>query len=183
MAVEGDSYYTFHRGLFEPLSLRKIAQLKEKGPSDLIWSARLSSGLFGLTDCPAGNRGPKNLNEVILAQGREGLACLIWLGFIPCPACHPEKEALFWSLAYGPIEQCYHFDNEQDFLQLDFDARRLRWEEIPITPNRLYVPPDLDIQDLFQLSERFYRLGKELPPVGYYDREAPGHFRRYHIPI
>ncbi len=182
MTAEQGSYYTFHQGLFELLSLREIGKLKDEKTNGPIWSARLSSGLLGLTNCPAGKRGPKNLNEVILAQGHEGLAYLIWLGFTPCPACRPEKEEQFWPSAHGPIELKYHLDDEHDFLRLDFDARRLLWEEIPVTPNRLYVPPYLTLQDLLELKERFDHLGRALPPIGYYDHEAPGHFTEYQIP-
>lgn len=183
MAAEKGSYYIYEQGRLRPQGLRKIFYSSEKLSTEPIWSARLSSGLLGLTDCSAGNRGPKNINEVILARGHEGLAYLIWLGFTPCPSCHPENEPQFWPSARGPIEICYHLDDEKDFLKIDFDARRLRWEELPVTPNRLYVPPDLDSTELFQLWERFTRLGKALPPVGYYDREAPGHFRQYAIPV
>ncbi|MFO8152611.1 hypothetical protein, partial [Thioalkalivibrio sp.] len=58
------------------------------------------------------------------------------------------------------------------------------WEELlPVigkTPGRLYLPNDLNEDDLTHIHKRFNSVGYALPKkVGYYDSEAPGHFTEY----
>lgn len=154
-----------------------------------VWSARLSTGLFGLPSCESGNRGPKGWSEVVLALGDTGLNSLIRLGFIPCPTCKPDKKDGFWQVAKDSILKNYDLDHVEDFAdktKVTYDVRRVDWETLlPLlgrTPNRLYLPQNLSQEDLIQLRDRFKQLGFNLPPSGYYDKDAPGRFREYEIP-
>lgn len=186
MAGERIQYLTYHKGEVEMLTSREVVSLAKEMDGENLWSARFT-GILGLPDCPAGNRGPKD--EVVFALGQRGLAFLICLGFIPCPTCQPENKLWFWDDANASIEATYHLDNISDFALLDFDARRVNWEfllpHLKRTPSRLYIPqlPVMEAYDkLLELKERFRRLGFDLPPVGYYDRNAPDHFFEYRIP-
>lgn len=180
-------------GIFEKLSLRDVVEMKNYyEPKDFVWSARLSTGIFGLPDCKSGNapHAPKGENELILALGDEGLSHLIDLGFVPCPTCHPEETKDFWNKAKETIRHDYpELTDETQFLDrnlIPFDSRRVDWEKIApfltSLPNRLYVPPGLDENELISLKERLTKLRFEIPPVGYYDRLAPGRFFEYKLP-
>lgn len=196
-----DSYYVFQNGNFDRMPLEKLAKsmslprdipistYSNDGTCGDFWSARLSTGLFGLTSCEAGNRGPKKYNEVILASGDEGLNKFVDLGFIPCPSCKPEKVNGFWDKIQNTVNSKYGISTLEEFVDkkvLVFDARRVNWEELlPIvgkTPNRLYVPNNLSKSDLFNLNRRFVNAGFMLPPTGYYDSNAPNRFTEYKIP-
>ena len=177
---------------FENLSLRQVVGLRKDGePHSFVWSARLSSGLFGLIDCPAGNspHAPKGENEVILALGDAGLEHLIDLGLLPCPTCHPEEREGFWGKARAVIESGYpELSDAKQILDrnlIPFDAIRLDWEKITpyltAMPNRLYVPLNLSEDELLEFKERINRLGFSLPPVGFYDRGAATRFTEYLI--
>lgn len=179
-------------GIFENLSLRQVVDLKnDYEPKRSVWSARLSTGIFGLPDCKSGNSpySPKGANEVILAVGDEGLQHLIDLGFVTCPTCHPEETEGFWEKAGEEILFDYlTLTDPKQFLDrnlIPFDSRRVNWERIApfltSLPNRFYVPQNLDEDDLQNIKARFTSLGFKLPPVGYYDRNAPGHFAEYNI--
>lgn len=182
-------YYAFDSGQLSLRSLRKFYPFitgKEKGP--MIWSGRLSTGIFGLPTCPAGNKGPLGPSEVILAPGDEGLAYLIRSGFRACPTCHPEDVPGFWDDASKPIKEAYFLNEPMAFLSLPFDARQLPWEEIlPIikaVPNRLYIPPGLNEKDLLDLKRRFNSLGYPLPQPGWYNPEiqSDDQFIPYQMP-
>jgi len=192
-------YWTFYEGKFNKLSVKELAA-KVSLPRDIpvssysnnlkarLWSARLSTGVFGLTSCVAGNRGPKDCSEVILGIGDEGLNKLVALGFIPCPVCHPEKVDGFWDAVKEAVSQRYGITSLEMFVDKDvlpFDSRRVEWEEIlPVVegvPSRIYLPRNLANDDLLAFSERFERIGFKLPAVGYYDPEAPGRFVEYNI--
>ena len=183
MSKEGPKYLTFIENDLEMLPLRDIVVLVKGFPEEKLWSGRFT-GILGMPDCPSGNRGPKD--EVIFAFGKQGLAFLISMGFVPCPTCHPENQPRFWEEAEGPIETTYHLDNIYDFALLDFDASHVNWEMIlPLikkAPSRLYVSKDMTDEEVLELKERFRKMGFALPPTGYYDREAPGHFREHLIP-
>jgi hypothetical protein len=154
---------------FAKMSLRQVIDLKnEKESNKFIWSARLSSGLFGLTDCPAGNssHAPKGGNEVMLALGDEGLEHLIDLGFLPCPTCRPESPLIKRNL-------------------IPLDTMRLDWEKLApyLTkmPNRIYTQPNLSEEVIYEFKERIKSLGLELPPIGFYDRTSATRFTEYSI--
>lgn len=189
MPKERRHYLTYTGQHLTELTLAEIVTLRHERENNFLWSARLSSGLFGLTDCTAGDRGPKGFAEVILAQGDAGLRFLIESGFLPCPTCRPENVPGFWEAGMETITKIYGLTDPQDFVNkeiLTFDSRRVDWEILlPLlraTPNRLYVPKNLNQEDLTTLRGRFARSGFELPPVGYYDRSLPGHFFEYQIP-
>jgi hypothetical protein len=158
-----------------------------------IWSARLGTGLFGLTSCYSGNRGPKSPSEVLLAVGDEGLVKLINFGFITCPVCKPEKTEKFWSIAGPAVEKKYgkEYDihNLENFVNkniLTFDARRVDWEEIvPRTgafPGRIYLPQGLNADEVSNFEKRLKSLHKQLPEIGYLDKNAqPWRFVTYDI--
>jgi len=171
------------------LPLESLIQLRKlQYRHSLIWSARLSTGLFGLTNCPAGNRGPKALNEILLAIGDSGLQKLVSLGFITCPVCRPERISGFWGILQDTIQKKYGLTELTQFVDkriLPFDARRVEWEEIiPILggwPNRLYIPERLKEDELMKLKSRIENIGYGLPAVGYYNRSTPERFTPYNL--
>lgn len=174
------------------LTLRETLGLrKELEPGSYVWSARLSSGIFGRHDCPAGNsaHAPKGENEIMLGLGDAGLEKIIELGFVPCPTCHPEDTPDFWEKASRAISHKYpELSDPKEVLDrklVPFDAGRVNWEELApylkTLPNRLYVPPNLDNERLSSLKARFDLLGFKLPPVGYYDHDSPTRFSEYKI--
>jgi hypothetical protein len=190
--MDPDQYYVYVDGKFQLYSLGILAKRMEISPQTRIstyggegkhpdlWSARLSTGLFGLPNCVPGNRGPKGHSEVILAVGDEGLSKLVDQGFITCPSCHPEDgDTWFWHVIKKPVRTRYGITRLEDFTDkniLPFDARRIDWEEIlPVTrqaPNRLYLPEGVPADELIALRERFAELGHVLPHVGYWNHKA-----------
>lgn len=173
-------YWTFI-GEWYLLSLRDIAS------RDQAWSGRLSSGLFGRHNCPAGNRGPKSSTEVIVASGDAGLEWLIRNRFRPCPVCKPHETPGFREKTHVLVGNKYRsFQTFVDPARLPFSAIPLPWEEMlemtGAPPNRLYVPEDTPLRSLIRLRNRFANAGHSLPPVGCYDRAAPGRFREYAVP-
>ncbi|MFH1589302.1 MAG: hypothetical protein ABIB43_01925 [archaeon] len=101
--MTSNNYFVFIEKAFHNFELKELAELlsfpygkkiSEYGNNNglpHIWSGRLSSGIIGLTNCVAGNRGPKEQNEVLLGVGIQGLDKLVDIGFVPCVVCHPEK--------------------------------------------------------------------------------------------
>lgn len=168
-----------------------LREKKESQPGSYVWSARLSTGIFGLHDCKSGNspHAPKGANEVVIALGDWGLDALIDLGFLPCPTCHPENTPDFWNKAKEMIEIDYpELSDIHQFLDrkiLPFDSRRVNWEALApyltALPNRLYVPENLTEDDLRMIETRFNLLNFKLPPVGYYMNTKP-YFQEYKLP-
>jgi hypothetical protein len=185
--VFNDSYYVFLEDIYQKLSLRELVRYRNsQSTRPTVWSARISTGLFGLTNCKSGNRGTKGYAEVLLALGENGLNKLVEQGFIPCPTCHPEKKDGFWNALEDTVNKKYNIRSSEDFINkeiLSFDARRIDFEEIlPMTaqsPNRLYLPKNLSEKELSEFKSRLDALGVALPPTGYYDANAPGRFARY----
>ncbi len=102
-------YYAFMGGKYEFLTLRDLVKrIGGQSHSLQVWSARLSTGVFGLTSCGSGNKGPKAYNEVLLSVGNSGLSKLVELGFIPCPTCHPENVENFWGEVEVAVSQIRH---------------------------------------------------------------------------
>lgn len=185
-------YPVFEDREFKNLSLRELtSNLKEREDRPFIWSARLSTGLFGLVSCPAGNspHAPKGENEVIIALGDDGLAFLIGLGFLPCPTCHPENTQDFWQKAEDDIIWNYpELDDAKGILdrnKIPFDAMHVSWEVLAPylskMPNRIYTKPGLDDITLQDFKRRIEGLGFDLPPIGYYDHNSPTRFTEYNI--
>lgn len=181
------NYYVLTSGGFCLLRLEELARFRRSRDYRVpIWSARLSTGLLGLTSCPAGNRGPKSKSEVLLAIAGTGLRGLIDLGFITCPVCKPEKTEEFWDVVKDVVERRYEIASLADFTDksiLPFDARRIEWEKIVPAlgqwPNRLYVPKGLAAHELEELKSRIKEIGHGVPCVGYYDHAAPEKFTQY----
>lgn len=189
--MNGERYFFFDRGGWAKDSLREVveARREHQGIERQIWSARLSTGLFGLPDCPAGNRSgtPKGEKDVILARGSMGLIPLIGLGFISCPACHPEltegftqAAALLVLVKYKLLES---YEQWFDRSLVPFDAARVNWEGLAKVgiglPPRLYLRARLVPAEVVAVRQRLAKLTSELPELGYYDRNAPGHFVVY----
>jgi len=187
--AEKNPYCIFMNNAYYDLSLKDLVLRRQKQKTrPVIWSARISSGLVGLTSCKAGNRGPKGYNEVLLAVGDKGLQKLIELGFITCPTCKPENKPGFWNAVESVVNRKHGMNSLEDFVdktKLPFDARRVNWEELlPVigeVPGRLYLPKDLQQDELLGFRKRFNRTGFDLPTTGYYDASAPGRFREYII--
>ena len=157
---------------------------------ETVWSGRISTGVFGMTNCPAGNRGPKNKHEVLLAEGNEGLLELVDLGFIPCSVCHPEeKEEGFLDFIEDKVEAKYRIKHAIDFCDkkvLPFDARRLNWPKITSMTNgaagRIYLPRGLDQKAINHFGDDFMvETGFELPKMGFYDSNSPTRFTEYKV--
>ncbi|HJZ05512.1 hypothetical protein A2634_03445 [Candidatus Amesbacteria bacterium RIFCSPHIGHO2_01_FULL_48_32] len=178
-------YWTHAHDAYQLLPLKEIIKLKSQ---TLLWSARIGTGLLGLTDCSSGKRGPKNSAEIILAIGSTGLAQLIKLGFIPCPTCRPDQLDTFWEIATEMAREKYRLQYPRDFTNkkiVGFDALRLDWETIlNITkrpPSRIYTSPKPDQNLLSKTIDAFLALSIPLPPIGFYNRTAPGNFTEIDI--
>ncbi|PIN68860.1 hypothetical protein COV93_07790 [Candidatus Woesearchaeota archaeon CG11_big_fil_rev_8_21_14_0_20_43_8] len=184
-----NEYFMINNDNFQKMDLREIAVYKKENPEDKLWSARLSTGLFGHTFCPAGNRGPKKIDEVLLAAGNNGLDRLILYGFIPCPVCKPETTEGFWDKSKNMIKQIYrNINSPEEFADksiLPFDALWIDWENIiphiGSFPSRLYIPQGLDKKSLKAAKKRLKKINKQIPALGYYDANAPGRFNEYKI--
>ena len=199
--MSNESYFIYTNNEFERTSLSNLAKKMYLPPSlkissygnnliyTKIWSARLSTGLFGLPNCASGNKGPKQDNEIILAKGSKGLIKLVELGFIPCPTCYPMEIPRAWEDIKKTVNQMYGFNKIEDYIdkrKLPFDSRRLNWEEIlPImqtTPERIYLPPSLRKKDLEIFQTRFKDTGFDLPKIGSYNPHVKRNFKEYILP-
>lgn len=189
-----DRYYVYVNGKYKLLGLMALRKyIILPNPRSNIWSARLSTGLLGLTTCPSGNseKAPKGYSEILLAVGDDGLHKLIELGFITCPACHPENADGFWDAIGNVVLKKYCIGSLNEFVDktiLPFDARRVNWEKIiPVIerwPNQLYIPKDVSKNELIQLRKRFEKIITRdfiLPPVGYYNPDVPERFTPYQL--
>lgn len=184
--------YSFYDGArWKEGSLKDVVKIAGE---DRIWSARISTGIFGLPSCSSGNRGPKSGQEVLLGIGNEGLQEIVSLGFVTCPVCHPENEEKdFLGIVKGIVRYCYDFENPADFLdrkKVPFDARRLDWEKIANIawglPSRIYVPEKLAREEVEQFANRLKNiqsssLNSSIPPIGFYDRNSPTRFTAYDL--
>lgn len=175
-------YPTIVNEELQNLTLREaFAIRKEKEPGVYVWTARLSTGLFGRHDCLSGNKSyaPKGENDVLVAVGDSGLSKLIELGFIPCPDCHPEDRPDFWKKAGPAIKLKYpNLTDIRQFIDkniVGYDTLAVNWETLAPylkgLPNRLYVKPRMSKAELHEIKVRFEeKLGFELPAVGYYGK-------------
>jgi hypothetical protein len=195
--ASGSSYLIYDRaqrqaGSWHFSSLRDIVTDYLQGePRSRLWSARLSTGLFGLTSCESGNRGPKGSSEVILAVDGGGVRELVQLGFIPCPSCHPERFGeedgySFWPAVKDVASHLYKVETLEDFLdkkKVPFDAGRVRFETflptIGATPGRIYLPKESLDWDVQALVERFDLMRLPLPALGFYDHTSPSRFTEF----
>lgn len=185
-AKSTDSYWVWNDGTYWQ---RDIEQVRAIRSHIEMWSARLSTGIFGKPNCPVGNLGPKGESEVLLATGDEGLRKLVDLGFITCPVCRPEETPNFWERIREIVAAKYNLHSIEDFAdkqKLPFDARRVDWEEVMgvvgKSPNRLYMPQGIMETELLQLRKRFESLGVLLPHVGYFNPDVPEMFTEYQVP-
>ena len=179
------NYEVFHDGEYKKLS--KVFS-EESFRSLPLWSGRISTGLLGLPNCIAGNRGTKNYQEILLASGDDGLRKLVDLGFISCPVCKPEETENFWQDVKENVGGKYGLFSLANFVDknvLGFDVRRLNFEEIlsvvDAVPGRFYLPRDLSNQEVKQFAERIESSGFAVPSLGYYDKTAEGNFFRYSV--
>lgn len=131
----------------------------------LLWSGRISTGLFGTVECRSGKRGPGGNEEVIFGVGAGGLRGIIDLGFLPCPTCRDGWQTNFPGEEMVEItEEKYGLEPERLFNQqvLPFDGRRVNYERIAVAagslPDRVYVPKDLDSEAIGRMKERFSSL-------------------------
>ncbi|MFW5871659.1 MAG: hypothetical protein ACOCUT_00985 [bacterium] len=167
-----NTYWTYHDGDFEDLSVRDIAQQRKKGES--IFSGRLDTGVFGNYDCSVENVGPKSTSEVIVAIGGEGLEKLIQLGFIPCQKCTPLKNYPFTKKLQDYVQWKHGVKDLDEFTRLPIDARRVRHEGIcPMikgAPSRLYLPSDVKPYEKVEEKNKFSIMGFGIPKIGYIDK-------------
>lgn len=183
------TYYVFVGDGFRRLSLEKLVRLlHSQSPRPTVWSARIGTGVLGLTSCRSGNRGPKSESEVLLALGDEGLRELIRLGFITCPVCNPEKHPGFWSCIKDIVEEGYDITTLADFIdkiKVPFDASRIDYRKIigktKQWPSRMYVPNNLSRKDLKIISLIIRNIGHGTPKVGYYDPQSSERFTEYQL--
>lgn len=181
-------YYVFREGSFRKATVD--GAFFEANP--VLWSARLSTGLFGLTTCPSGNRGPKNAGEVILGVGDAGLAKFVDLGFIPCPVCHPESSQYFsWPAISSIVSVKYNLSEAAEYAdkaRVPFDARRVRWDQIigaiGDAPSRIYLPETLSLEEIGSFRAAIRKIvrtngvAKE-PMLGYYAPKVANRFVEY----
>ncbi|NQU78995.1 hypothetical protein HQ545_04465 [Candidatus Woesearchaeota archaeon] len=187
MCFSTTKYVTFFDDQYGKLDIFDIVKLKnEQRQSPNLWSASLSYGLLGSVRCRPGIMASKDNNEVLLAFGDEGLEKLVDLGFITCATCQPEQTPGFWDVIRKIVRENYGIQSLNEFVNKDvipYDASRVRWEElIPIIgrcPDRLYLAKDMTMPAMLQLKTRFNRMGFDLPPVGFYDTNAPERFVEY----
>jgi hypothetical protein len=185
--LENNRYFVIQDNEYQLMSLFDLVRLQHRQePRPTVWSARLSTGLLGYTDCKSGNKGPKNYSEVLLAVGDDGLRRLVELGFITCPVCRPEQEQGFWDAVGETVEQTYGIDSLEGFVNkevLPFDARRVNWSVLmPIigkAPNRLYIPKGLSKPDVLDFRRFFKNTGVVPPPIGWYDPDVKEGFTEY----
>lgn len=199
--MENNNYFVYMDGDFNNMQLGELSKHLSLPPEIRIsaysndqsytdvWSARLSSGLVGLTSCVSGNRGPKGKSEILLAVGDEGLNKLVELGFVTCTVCKPENISGFWDAVKDTVNKKYGIATLEDFANKDvlsYDARRVNWEEVlPVVghaPNRIYLPEGLPDGDILTFNRRFADVGFKLPPIGYYNPDVPERFTEYQVP-
>jgi hypothetical protein len=185
-------YLVLFGSKYEVLTKRElVSSIRCLEPKPNILSGRISTGVFGLTDCDAGNRGPKGLSEVLIAVGNEGLNELIRLGFIPCPVCKPDQNIEnFWDITESVIKDKYGYDDPKLFADkniIAFDTMRVNFEKllpyIGQLPNRLYIPQELSVEALRLIIKRLDSMKVERPRLGYYDRLAPDKFAEYGLTL
>lgn len=185
--MENKDYMIFSNRIWNSLSESAFRKYRCR---ETLYSARISTGVFGFTDCSAGNRGPKNKDEILLAEGEEGLKEIIDLGFIPCPSCNPllTKEYFLDQIEFK-IKERYRLEDVRDFSdkkKVPFDARRLNWQRITEmtqgVPGRIYVPQGLSLDEMNNFADNFWiNTGFRVPPIGYYDSNSPNKFTEYKI--
>jgi len=148
--------------------------MSELNTAEQVWSCRLATGLFGLTNCSSGNRGPKNDKEVVLFIGDKGLRKLVRMGFIPCPVCKPENK-VDWEVIKDIVKEKYGMNSLSDFTNkriLPYDARRIAWEELlPIingVPGRIYLPQGLTDKEVDEFRDFIDSFVVGVPTLGYY---------------
>jgi len=158
----------------------------------IIWSARLSTGVFGLPSCETGNNGPKNKNEIILGLGDAGLEHIISAGFIPCPDCKPENSTCFsWEQVKDIVSGKYDLSVIEDFAdksKLGFDATRVDYEVIlPAirgVPSRIYLPANMSSDCVQLFAKRILGVlsnvkRPKMPALGFYDYLVNSNFREF----
>lgn len=186
--MDSTEYVVYYDRNFQRMKLKELVSYsRDTFPLSQIWSARLSTGIFGFPHCSAGNRGPKGSKEIILSLGNQGLDDLAKLGFVSCSVCHPEEVPGFWDAIKLHALGRHSLENLEDYLdrkKLPFDARRINWEIIlPQTgvPNRIYLPQGLSQEALLKFQKRFNGVGFTLPLLGYYDPKGAARFTEYKI--
>lgn len=190
MGIQG-SYQTFTNNKW---SLKSFSStLSELGDKQILWSGKIATGLFGITNCISGRRGPRSSKEVLIAPGNKGLEQLFYLGFTPCPRCtEPYKKEIFEELEED-IKIRHNLNNFADFFdktKLPFDARRLEWELIANIigglPSRIYVPSNLQSTEVQNFANRLKNiqgssLSTSIPPIGFYDTNSSAGFTEYRV--
>jgi hypothetical protein len=165
--------------------------LEDSGDNQILWSGRIATGLFGLTNCASGKRGPRSRKEVLIAPGIKGLEQLFYLGFIPCPVCTEHYKNEILEELEEDIADKYKLDKIADFFdktKLPFDARRLAWEHIVHIsgglPSRIYVPANLQLGEVYKFADRLKKINSSspntaFPSIGFYDTNSPTRFTEY----
>jgi len=186
------SYQTFtnSRWSIEPFSESLDRQSRDRRT---LWSGRIATGLFGVTDCASGRRGPRSDKEVLIAPGNEGLEQLFYLGFTPCLRCTEQYRSEIFEELEEDIKIKYNLNKFADFFDktiLPFDARRLDWEHIANIawglPSRIYIPANLEITEAYKFANRLKNiqgssLSTSIPPIGFYDTNSPAGFTEYRM--
>lgn len=145
-----------------------------------LMTLRLSSGIAGFYNCPAGDgrKIPKGYNEVIVGIGDSGIKALLDLGALSCVTCHSGD---FFK------EMGINVQTDFNWLVQHYDASLLDWDKIlkfGLVPNRFYTRPGLSDERVSNIADIFRKKGFDYPPIGYYDNDLPGgdKFHPYDIP-
>ena len=175
--MDSHTKYLVYQDQFAPLNIT-YDEAKAHGR---VWSARLSTGLFGTPQCPSGNKGPKERNEVVLGLGNSGLQELVKLGFIPCPTCEPNNTDGYVAAEPTVLEE-YGIPLEKfaDKTIVGYDARRVEYERIlPLIgkpPSRFYLPAGLEQGEIDTFKQRMHDMGFAIDSPWYYEN---GKARQY----
>lgn len=181
-----EKYIVYSEDFPQDLTLRELStQLENKGYPE-VWSARIGTGLFGLTSCPAGNKGPKSRSEVLLGVGEYGLNTLIEYGFLPCPVCKPLDTNIYpdiWKVIEFEATDRYSDIGIEGLKKIPYDIRELDLEFILVrtkeAPERFYLPEglsDFEVQDFVSRLSNFSVTPKKL---GFYDPSSETNFTEY----
>ena len=174
-------------GQWGVVNSRDIRQVKEDTNDTVpFMSLRLSTGIIGRLDCPAGNNGPKGANEVVLGAGKDGIEALLRLRPLPCVTCHSWRDlqeigggvALSLAATAGTMDHA----TDPEWLREHYDARRLNWPSITplgVAPSRFYTRPGLTAEKVGEIAAFFEDESLPAPTVGYYDHSSPDHFTAY----
>ncbi len=169
--------------------LRRFLLTEPTEARNHLMSLRLSTGIIGELDCPAGDsdHAPKGSTEVIIGLGPDGIQALLDLGALPCVTCDSGKRLLNFNLAVTAVLEKNldgNLENRIDkgYLTSHYDSRRLDWAKLlplKVSPKRFYTHPNLLPDAVDAIRKMFMDAHLAVPAIGYYDGTSPDYFTAY----